>query len=80
MSFSFADARWLGGVATLSLATKPGHGEMKACLPHTLRHLAQLEFLDLAGRGLGQFGEHDVARAFVARQVLAAIRDQLRRR
>jgi len=28
---------------------------------HRLRHLAQPELLDLAGRGLRQFGEYDVA-------------------
>jgi hypothetical protein len=39
---------------------------------HFLRHLAQLEFLHLAGGGLGQFREHHVARAFVAGEILAA--------
>src|SRR5262245_19609480 len=41
------------------------------------RHLAQLEFLDLAGRGLGQIDEHDVARAFVAGKLLLAPGDDL---
>src|SRR4029079_2703820 len=44
---------------------------------HVLRHLAQLEFLHLAGGGLRQLREHDVARALVAREVLAAPRDEI---
>src|SRR5215510_14453682 len=42
-----------------------------------LRQLAQLEFLDLTGARLRQFGEHDVARAFEAREVLPAPGDEL---
>src|SRR4030095_14843367 len=42
-----------------------------------LRHLAQLEFLDLAGAGLRNFREHQVAWAFVRSQMLAAPLDQL---
>jgi hypothetical protein len=37
----------------------------------------QLEFLDLAGRGLRELREHDVARALVAREVLAAPGNEL---
>src|SRR3981081_1089199 len=44
---------------------------------HFLRHLAQLEFLHLAGGGLGQFRDHGVARSFVAREVLAAPGDEV---
>jgi hypothetical protein len=44
---------------------------------HLLRHVAQLEFLDLAGRGLRELCEHDVARALVAREVLAAPGNEL---
>src|SRR5512139_4069998 len=44
---------------------------------HSLRHLAQLEFLDLAGAGFRNLGEHDVARAFVRGEVLAAPLHQL---
>ena len=38
-----------------------------ATLKHP-RHLAQPELLDLAGAGLRQFDEHDVARALEARK------------
>jgi len=41
------------------------------------RHFPQLEFLDFAGRGLRQFGEHHVARAFVAGEVVAAPGDDV---
>ena len=44
---------------------------------HPLRHLAQLELLDLPGAGLRQFGEHDVARHLVAGEVRPAPRDEL---
>ena len=44
---------------------------------HLFRHLAQLELLHLAGGGLGQFGEHHVARAFVAGEILAAPGDEI---
>src|SRR5215831_12499603 len=44
---------------------------------HRLRHVAQLELLDFAGRGPRQFGEHDVARTFVAGEVLAAPGDDI---
>ena len=36
---------------------------------YPLRHVAQLEFLDLARAGLGQLREHHVPRHFVARRV-----------
>ncbi len=39
---------------------------------HRLRHLAQLEFLDLAGARLRDVRKDDVARAFVGGQMLAA--------
>src|SRR5271155_4085796 len=42
-----------------------------------LRPLAQGEFLHFPGRGLGNFGENDVARTFVARQARPAPFDQL---
>src|SRR6476660_3948744 len=42
-----------------------------------LRRLTQLEFLDLAGRGLGQLGEHHAARAFEAGELLLAIGDDI---
>src|SRR4029453_18083314 len=41
-----------------------------------LRHLAQLEFLDLAGARLRNFREHQVTWAFVRSQMLAAPLDQ----
>jgi hypothetical protein len=41
---------------------------------HFLRHLAQLEFLHLAGGGLGQFREQHVARAFVASRCCTRVR------
>src|SRR5262245_64179886 len=44
---------------------------------HALRYLAQLEFLDLSGRGFRDLDEHHVARAFVAREVLFAPREEL---
>src|SRR5262245_63197749 len=44
---------------------------------HALRHLAQLEFLDLSGRGFWDLVEHHVARGFVAREVLFAPREEL---
>src|SRR5258708_5103824 len=44
-----------------------------------LRDLPQYELLNLPGRRLRQFPEHDVARAFVAGEVLAAPRDQFLR-
>ena len=44
-----------------------------------LRHLAQFEFLDLAGAGLRNFTEHEVPRAFVGGQMLAAPLNQFLR-
>jgi hypothetical protein len=42
-----------------------------------LRHLAQLEFLNLPGAGLRDLRKHDVARAFVGGEVGAAPGDEL---
>src|SRR4029450_3874718 len=50
------------------------------CYSHRLRHLAQLEFLNLAGRCARQLGEHDVARTLVAGEVVAAPGDESRPR
>src|SRR5215470_9434640 len=52
-------------------------GRMTTGDSHFLRHVAQLELLDLAGRGLRQLREHDEARALVAGEILAAPVDQL---
>src|SRR5579871_3067213 len=44
---------------------------------HSLRSLAKLELLNLAGGSLREFAEDDVLRAFVACEIGAAIFDQL---
>src|SRR5499426_2509264 len=50
---------------------------LRVAYSHRLRHLPKLEFLDLARGRLRQFREHEVARAFVAREILAAPRNEL---
>src|SRR5438093_2772269 len=46
-------------------------------LSHVLGELPQLEFLNFPSRGFGQLGEHDIARAFEAREIAPAPRDEL---
>ena len=70
--------------ASFSRSTRAVGSDMSAS-PHSiaealLRALAQLELLDLAGGGLGDRLEADLARHLVAGQQRLAVRDQLGRR
>jgi hypothetical protein len=50
---------------------------LRSFMQRLLRHVAQLEFLALAGEVFGNSANHDVARALVAREALAAPGDEI---
>src|SRR5262249_29724069 len=64
--------------SSATIAQHSGFGQMPQDLRqmaeplNALCHLAQLEFLDLAGAGLWDVGEHHVARTLVGGEVLLA--------
>src|ERR1700726_2273366 len=80
-----------GSFSSLHSTARAWHIDAVRRLPHQIRstkftpldrfrHLAQLEFLQLSSRCLGDFGEHDEVGTFVVGEMLTTPGDQLLRR